>query len=125
LTDTLDLAVIGNSAGRVWSGHAVLAVRLVFAAALVPFASAVPAAAMTLEVEASTTPPGFHRGDLLRYLVRHMAETKLADWRFEPAANSDARSVTLASSLLFGTISSTSRHCTARLPLMPSSMVQK
>jgi len=87
LTDTLDLAVIGNSAGRVWSGHAVLAVRLVFAAALVPFASAVPAAAMTLEVEASTTPPGFHRGDLLRYLVRHMAETKLADWRFEPAAN--------------------------------------
>ena len=85
MTDTLDLAVIGNSAGRVWSGHAVLAVRLVFAAALVPFASAVPAAAMTLEVEASTTPPGFHRGDLLRYLVRHMAETKLADWRFEPA----------------------------------------
>ena len=45
--------------------------------------------------------------------------------RFEAAANSFARSATLASSLLFGTISSTSRHCTARLPLMPSSMVQK
>ena len=45
--------------------------------------------------------------------------------RFEAAANSLARSATLASSLLFGTISSTSRHATARLPLMPSSMVQK
>ena len=45
--------------------------------------------------------------------------------RFEPAANSLARSATLASSLLLGTISSTSRHATARLPLMPSSMVQK
>ena len=45
--------------------------------------------------------------------------------RFEAAANCFARSVTLASSLLFGTISSTSRQATARLPLMPSSMVQK
>ena len=45
--------------------------------------------------------------------------------RFEAAANSLARSATLPSSLLFGTISSTSRHATARLPLMPSSMVQK
>ncbi len=31
----------------------------------------------------------------------------------------------LASSLVFGAISSTSRHATARLPLTPSSMVQK
>ena len=45
--------------------------------------------------------------------------------RFELAANSFARSATLASNLLLGTISSTSRHATARLPLMPSSMVQK
>ena len=45
--------------------------------------------------------------------------------RFEAAANSLLRSATLASNLLFGTISSTRRHCTARLPLMPSSMVQK
>ena len=45
--------------------------------------------------------------------------------RFEAAANSLARSATFVSSLLFGTISSTRRHCTARLPLMPSSMVQK
>ena len=45
--------------------------------------------------------------------------------RFEAAANSFARSATVASSLLLGTISSTSRHATARLPLMPSSMVQK
>src|SRR6476469_7375891 len=45
--------------------------------------------------------------------------------RFEAAANSFARSATLPSSLLLGTISSTSRQATARLPLMPSSMVQK
>ena len=86
MTDTLRLAVSSNSFRLVWFRHPVLVMRLVLAAALMPFAPAV-AAAMTLEVEASTTLPGFHRGDLLRYLVRHMAETKLADWRFEPAAN--------------------------------------
>ncbi len=45
--------------------------------------------------------------------------------RFEAAANSFVRSLILPSSLLFGAISSTSRQATARLPLMPSSMVQK
>jgi len=45
--------------------------------------------------------------------------------RFELPANSLARSATLASSLEFGAISSTRRHCTARLPFTPSSMVQK
>jgi hypothetical protein len=45
--------------------------RLVLAATLVPFAAAVAAAATTLQ----------------RYLVLHMAEAGLGEWRFEPAAN--------------------------------------
>jgi hypothetical protein len=40
--------------------------------------------------------------------------------RLEAAANSLVRSAILASSLEFGAISSTRRHATARLPLMPS-----
>lgn len=86
----LDLAVTSNSSHRVWLGHAVVVVRLVLAAALMPFAPAVAAPAKTLEVEATASLPGFHRGDLLRYLARHMAETELADWRFEPANDGSA-----------------------------------
>src|ERR1700751_6054118 len=61
--------------------------RLVLAAALMPFASAVAAAATTLQVEAATGLPGFHRDDLQRYLAAHMAEARLGEWRFEPAAD--------------------------------------
>jgi len=61
--------------------------RAVLAAALVPFASAVAAAATTLQVETATGLPGFHRGDLQRYLALHMAEAGLGEWRFEPAAD--------------------------------------
>jgi hypothetical protein len=60
-------------------------VRLILAATLVPFASAVAVAAMTLQVEAANGLPGFHRADLSRYLAAHMAEARLPDWRFEPA----------------------------------------
>jgi hypothetical protein len=59
--------------------------RLVLAATLVSFVSALAAAATTLQVEAATGLPGFHRADLSRYLAAHMAETRLPDWRFEPA----------------------------------------
>jgi len=64
--------------------------RLVLAlfAAFVPLA---PAAASLLEVETSGAVPGFHRSEQLRrYLTLHMAEAEPADWRFEPAAASDA-----------------------------------
>ena len=61
--------------------------RLVLAATLVPVASAVAAAATTLQVEAATGLPGFHRDDLQRYLAVHMAEAGLGEWRFEPAAD--------------------------------------
>jgi hypothetical protein len=63
---------------------------LVLAAALVPIASVVPAAAMTLQVEASDGLPGFHRVDLQRYLALHMAEAGLGEWLFEPAADGDS-----------------------------------
>src|SRR6202045_4431122 len=62
--------------------------RLVLAATLVPFALPVAAAAITLQVEAATGLPGFHRDDLQRYLALHMAEVGVDEWRFEPAADS-------------------------------------
>jgi hypothetical protein len=65
--------------------NAAWVVRLILAATLVPFATAVAAAATTLQVEAATGLPGFHRDDLQRYLALHMAEAKLGEWRFEPA----------------------------------------
>ena len=64
--------------------------RLVLAATLVPLTLPVAAAAITLQVEAATGLPGFHRGDLQRYLALHMAEAGLGEWRFEPAADSGA-----------------------------------
>jgi hypothetical protein len=55
------------------------------AAAFGAFASPRAAAQVTLQVEATDGLPGFHRADLSRYLAQHMAETRLEDWRFEPA----------------------------------------
>ena len=62
-----------------------LAGWLALVAAFVPGTSAA-AAQTTLQVEAFSGLPGFHRGELQRYLVLHMAEVGLGDWRFEPAA---------------------------------------
>ena len=76
-----------NSSRRVRFGRAALVARLALAATLIPFAAAIAAAAMTLQVETSDTLPGFHRSALPRYLARQMTESLLADWRFEPAAN--------------------------------------
>jgi hypothetical protein len=42
---------------------------------------------MILQVGAANGLPGFHRADLSRYLAARMAETRLPDWRFEPAAD--------------------------------------
>ena len=72
---------------RLWSGPALLT-ELALAAALAPFATVIAAAATTLQVEASGGLPGFHHGELQRYLALHMAETGLSEWRFEPAADS-------------------------------------
>ena len=62
-----------------------LAGWLALVAALVPGTSAA-AALTTLQVEATSGLPGFHRGELQRYLVLHMAKVGLGDWRFEPNA---------------------------------------
>jgi len=72
---------------RIRFGRAALVARLVLVVSLLPFASEIAAAATTLQVQASTGLPGFHRGDLQRYLAVHMAETRLGEWRFEPAAD--------------------------------------
>jgi hypothetical protein len=45
-------------------------------------------AQIILQIAAGDTLPGFHIGDLPRYLARQMAEVQLADWRFEPATGS-------------------------------------
>jgi hypothetical protein len=63
-----------------------LAAGLVLAATLVPF-PATAAASVTLRVEAADTLPGFHLADVPRYLALHMAEARLVDWHFEPAAD--------------------------------------
>jgi hypothetical protein len=70
-----------------FSGTA-LVTRLALTVIFMPFASAIAAAAMTLQVAASDGLPWFHRGDLQRYLALHMTETGFGEWRFEPAADS-------------------------------------
>jgi hypothetical protein len=54
---------------------------------LPPFVPAVAATPLTLQVEVSDTLPGFHIGDLPRYLALHMTGVRLVDWRFEAAAD--------------------------------------
>jgi hypothetical protein len=58
------------------------------ATTFVPFASGPAMAQTLLQVAAADALPGFHIGDLPRYLARQMTEVRLADWRFEPAAAS-------------------------------------
>jgi|GEM_PF-1626030 len=78
------------------SFHALVRRRVVLVAwwalaiAFGPVALAPAAAQVTLQVEATDGLPGFHRADLSRYLAQHMAETRLADWRFEPTTGNGA-----------------------------------
>ena len=76
-----------NSSYWVSPRRAALVARWALAAALSLFAPANAAAPLILQVVTSDTLPGFHLGDLPRYLALHMAEARLADWRFEPAAD--------------------------------------
>jgi hypothetical protein len=78
------MADSGNS-GVLFCRVAVVA-QLLLAALLISFRPAIGASPVTLQVETSDTLPGFHIGDLPRYLALHMAEAHLADWRFSPAA---------------------------------------
>ena len=72
---------------RVRFARAAWVARLVLAVTFMPFAWVIASAAMTLQVQASTGLPGFHRDELQRYLALHMAEAGLGEWRFEPAAD--------------------------------------
>jgi hypothetical protein len=69
-----------------WFDRAALAAGLALSASFVAFTTTATAS-VTLKVEAADTLPGFHLADLSRYLALHMAEARLADWRFEPAAD--------------------------------------
>jgi len=86
------MTAFGKLSHRVRFGGAASVARLALAATLMPFASAIATAAMTLQVEASDGLPGFHRADLSRYLAQHMAEAGLGEWRFEPAGGSGSAS---------------------------------
>src|ERR1700757_1236038 len=81
-----------NSSSRVSPRRAALVAQWAFAAALSLFAPAHGAAPLILQVVTSDTLPGFHLGDLPRYLALHMAEARLADWRFEPSAENGSAS---------------------------------
>ena len=76
-----------DSSSRVSLRGAALVAQWILAVTVFLFAPANAGAPLTLQVEASNTLPGFHLGDLPRYLALHMAEARLADWRFEPAAH--------------------------------------
>jgi hypothetical protein len=60
-------------------------------AILAPVPPAGAASSITLEVDATGGLPGFHRGELRRYLVLHIAGSGLDGWRFEPAADAQSR----------------------------------
>jgi hypothetical protein len=76
-----------NWSYRVSVRRAALVAQWALAAAFFLFAPTNAAAPQILQVATSDTLPGFHLGDLPRYLALHMAEAWLADWRFEPAAD--------------------------------------
>ncbi len=75
---------------RPWFDHAALVAMLALAALGWPLASVNAAAAITLKVEALHGLPGMHHSALCRFLAAHMADARLADWRFEPAEGDTA-----------------------------------
>jgi hypothetical protein len=76
-----------TSTRRVSLRRVTLVVQSALAVTLFLLASADAAAPLTLQVETSDTLPGFHIGDLPRYLARQMTEAQLRDWRFEPSVD--------------------------------------
>src|SRR5438105_2935251 len=76
-----------DSSDRVSLRRAGLVAQLTLATTLFLFAPANAGAQVILQVGTTDTLPGFHLSQLPRYLVLHMAEARLADWHFEPAAD--------------------------------------
>jgi hypothetical protein len=84
----LGASMIGsrNGSDRICLRRDALVAQLAFAATLFLFAPANAREPVTLRIKASDTLPGFHSSQLPRYLALHMADARLTDWRFEPAA---------------------------------------
>jgi hypothetical protein len=70
---------------RLRFGHSALVAGLILVAIIAPFAATDAAEPITLKVETTNGLPGLHHSALSRYLPAHMAEARLADWRFESA----------------------------------------
>jgi hypothetical protein len=64
-------------------GHSALVLSLILIATIPPFPSINAAEPITLKIEATSGLLGVHHAALSRYLVVHMTDAKLADWRFE------------------------------------------
>lgn len=70
---------------RLGFGHSEMVAGLILVAIIAPFAATDAAEPITLKVEATHGLPGLHHSALSRFLAAHMAEARLADWRFESA----------------------------------------
>ena len=62
-----------------------LVTMLALCALVLPTASTHAETPITLKVEAAHGLPGLHHSALCRFLAAHMADARLAAWRFEPA----------------------------------------
>lgn len=67
-----------------------MTIGLALVALVWPIASVRAEAPITLKVDAIHGLPGLHHSALRRFLAAHMADTGLADWRFEPAEGDNA-----------------------------------
>ena len=76
---------------RLGFSHSALVAGLILVAIIAPFAATDAAEPITLKVEAARGLPGFHHSALSRFLAAHMAEARLADWRFESEGDASAR----------------------------------
>jgi len=70
---------------RRWCYCGALVAMLALVVSIWPFASVSAETPITLKVEAFRGLPGLHHSALSRFLAAHMADARLADWRFEPA----------------------------------------
>lgn len=74
-----------NFSLRPWFHRAALVTGLAVVVLVRPTGSVKAEAPITLKVETFHGLPGLHHSTLCRFLAAHMADARLADWRFEPA----------------------------------------
>jgi hypothetical protein len=76
----------GIFSDRIRCGGAALVGLFILIATIAAFAPSYAAEPITLKVEAIRGLPGLPHSALSRFLAAHMAEVRIADWRFAPAA---------------------------------------